>query len=240
MALTDRVASDDADVDLVRSEDAAADRRKLRRSNQLRVVLPLTFVWAVGALVLWSTLRIGSIDDAQLLLDPTSVAGLPWYTGLISNLGVLAWTVAAVSAAAAARIAELGDRRSAARFLRQAAMLGGVLMLDDLFLLHSSVFPQALGVSKRVILLGYAVLTIAWAIANVVEIRRTRWGLLAAAGFAVAISLGVDQIAPVSDTALVAEDSAKFLGVVAWATYFALTARDIAESVVRQRRSGGA
>jgi len=213
--------------------DQAIDRRSLRRTKQLRVVVPLLVVWLCAGLGLALVLRTGGIDDAQLLLDPAALAGLPWYTGLISNVGVLGWTVAAVAAAAGARVCALGDRPAAARFLRQAALLGGLLTIDDLFLLHSSVFPEAFGVSKRVILIGYLALAGMWVLGNTAEIRRTRWGLLAAAGCALVVSVGIDQFARTQDWALVAEDTAKFLGIAAWATYFTLTSRDIAESILR-------
>jgi hypothetical protein len=230
MALaTPRTTTSELDVDA----DQAIDRRTLRRTKQLRVIVPLVVVWLCAGLGLALVLRTGGIDDAQLLLDPAAIAGLPWYTGLISNLGVLGWTVAAVAAAAGARVCALGDRPSAARFLRQAALLGGLLTIDDLFLLHSSVFPQAFGTSKRVIFIGYLALAGMWVLGNITEIRRTRWGLLAAAGSALAVSVGIDQFAGTQDWALVAEDTAKFLAIAAWATYFTLTARDIAESILR-------
>ena len=77
MALaTRRTTTSERDADA----DQAIDRRTLRRTKQLRVVVPLVVVWLCAGLGLALVLRTGGIDDAQLLLDPAAIAGLPWYT----------------------------------------------------------------------------------------------------------------------------------------------------------------
>ncbi len=193
----------------------------------------LALTWTVGVVVLWLVVGRTELDDAQLLLDPAALAGLPWYTGLISNIGILAWTLATAAAAGAAHVARLGGRHGAARFLRQAAVLSLLLTLDDLFLLHSSAFPKAFGVPKPITLIAYAWCGLAWVVGNRHEVARTRWGLLVAAGAAIATSVAIDRVASTASWTLLAEDGAKFLGVLAWAAYFTLTATDIATSVVK-------
>jgi hypothetical protein len=200
--------------------------------DQVGVLIPLLLVWGGGVIVLWAILGASASDDAQLLLDPAAAAGMPWFTGLISNLGILAWTLGAVAAAAAAHIAHLGSRDRAATFLRHAAIVGGLMTFDDLFQLHSSVFPKVFGIPKAAVLFVYGMGIAAWALTHAIEIVRTRWGLLFAAGVAMSLSIAVDQISTGQDWALLAEDGAKFLGVLSWAAYFTLTARDIASSVI--------
>ncbi|NNK91405.1 MAG: hypothetical protein HKO87_03155 [Acidimicrobiia bacterium] len=207
--------------------------------DQVSVLVPLLLVWGGGVIVLWAILGASASDDAQLLLDPAAAAGMPWFTGLISNIGVLAWTLGAVAAAAAAHIAHLGQRPGAARFLRHAAAVGGLLTFDDLFQLHASVFPKVFGLPKGAVLFIYGVGVAIWALTHAEEIVRTRWGLLFAAGVAMSLSVAVDQLSTGQDWALLAEDGAKFLGILAWAAYFTLTARDIALSVVLEFRDRG-
>ena len=217
---------------------AGSDRRhRVVPADQVSVLIPLLLVWGGGVIVLWAILGASASDDAQLLLDPAAAAGMPWFTGLISNLGILAWTLGAVAAAAAAHIAHLGHRDSAARFLRHAAVVGALLTLDDLFQLHSSVFPKVFGLPKGAVLFVYGVGVAIWALTHAVEIVRTRWGLLFAAGVGMSLSIAVDQLSTGQDWALLAEDGAKFLGILAWAAYFTLTARDIALSVVLELRT---
>jgi len=143
--------------------------------RQLRAALPLLALWPVGTLTLWLALLGDQIPDERLLLDPSTIANLPWYTGLISNLGILAWTVAAVCAAAGAFVASLDSRRHAVRFLTPSAMLSGVLALDDMLRLHSDLLPQTLGVSKLGVLavVLVLVLVLCWYVGHYHKIRRT-------------------------------------------------------------------
>jgi hypothetical protein len=198
------------------------------------MVVPLVIVWGLGVVTITAILASYSLDDTQLLLDPTAVAGLPWYTGLISNLGVLGWTLGAVAAAGAAHVAHLGGRDGAAAFLRQGALLTALLTLDDLFQLHSSALPKLFGVSKVLILAVYALLGLTWVAVHHREVLRTRWLILVGAIAPIGLSVLFDQLGTGTGNWLVVEDAAKFLGVLAWASYFVLTARDIASSVIRE------
>ncbi|NNC79782.1 MAG: hypothetical protein HKN94_06465 [Acidimicrobiales bacterium] len=209
-------------------------RTRREESAQRRMLMPLIAVWGLGALTIAAILATYSLDDTQLLLDPTSVAGLPWYTGLVSNLGVLAWTLGTVAAAGAAHVAHLAGRDAAASFLRQGALLAALLTLDDLFRLHSSALPKLFGVPKLVVLAVYALLGVAWVVVHHREILRTRWVVLVGAVAPIGLSVLFDLLGTGSGNWIVIEDTAKFLGVLAWASYFVLTARDIASSVIRE------
>ncbi len=209
-------------------------RHRVLPQDQVSMLIPLLLVWGGGVVVIWAVLGASASDDAQLLLDPAAAAGMPWFTGLISNLGILAWTVGTVAAGAGAHIAHLGGRASASKYLWHASVLGALLTLDDLFQLHASVFPKVFGVPKAAILFVYGVVVSVWALKHAAEIVRTRWGLLFGAGAAMALSIAVDQISSGQDWALIAEDGAKFLGILGWAAYFVLSVRDIAHSVIAE------
>ena len=118
-----------------------------------------------------------------------------------------------------------------------AAREVALLTLDDLLQLHASVFPKVFGLPKGAVLFVYGLGVAIWALTHAVEIVRTRWGLLFAAGVGMSLSIAVDQLSTGQDWALLAEDGAKFLGILAWAAYFTLTARDIALSVVLELRT---
>ncbi len=207
------------------------DRRTNSRvANGLRPLLPLVAVWLSGAIVLWALIRQEGIPYADLVLDPAQYGRRPWYTGLVSNLGVLGWTTATVASAMGAAAAHRGGRPGAAQYLRAGASLSGLLLLDDLFQLHI-VVPRALGQPKMVFYACYAVLAAWWAVGETKELLRTRWPLLGAAVAALATSVAVDVLADGGEGALVVEDSAKFLGILAWALYFWLTTADIVGSL---------
>ena len=166
--------------------------------------------------------------------------GVPWYTGLVSNLGVLGWTVAASVGFLGAWIAASGGRPGAVSMLRGGALLSSILLLDDLFQIHVVVEPL-FGISKPVVYAAYLVLTGCWALTELSEIRRTRYELLLAAGAAFFTSVVVDQtgrgvIGLSPSVSLLAEDAAKFLGVLAWAQYFAVTSTDVLRSILAELR----
>lgn len=213
----------------------ATHERRQQRSLKERanVAVPLLIAWSVGVLVIAAVASQPSARASELLMDPAFTIGAKWYTGLVSNLGVLAWTVAVVAAFAGSWICELGGRHSAGRFLRRGGVVGAVLLFDDLFMLHAVLLPSEFAIPKPVgqALIGLALL--GWAWAGRTEIRRTHTHLLVAAAAGMAMSYAVDAIwAPLPGDAMnVVEDGAKFLGVLAWATYFVVTARDIAKSV---------
>jgi hypothetical protein len=195
------------------------------------VVLPLVATWTAGSLLLVALAGQDAVPYEDLLLDPNATGRLPWYTGLISSLGVLGWTVAAVAAAAGAWISGQGGREQARQCLGGGALLSVLLLVDDLFQLHV-VVSLGLGLSKVWFYGLYLLLGSWWLAHGRREIRRTRWPLLAAAAVALAGSVGVDQLVPPSLPALVAEDSCKFLGILAWGLYFVCTGRDIARSTL--------
>ncbi len=177
----------------------------------------------------------------ELLLDPNSVNRVPWYTGLVSNLGILCWTTATSTAFFGSWLARYGGRRAASVMLGRGAVLSTILLLDDLFQLHVAVKPL-FGVSKAAVYLAYLIVAAWWVLTQREEIRRTRSELLLASLGAFGGSIVVDQIGaqlPLldADSALLIEDACKFLGVLAWAQYFVLTSSDIVKSIVTELRA---
>lgn len=210
-------------------------RRGFSARQQLRAFAPLLVVWAAGLLVLGVVVARDPGRRAELLLDPTFAGGLPWYVGLVSNLGIVGWCTATVAAAFGAVVARVGGRPSARSFLSGGALLCGLLLLDDLFQLHSAVVNHALGVGKITVVAVYAAGAFAWTASNRSEIARTRWRILAAGGLALAASAAADTVLRSrGGLGLLAEDGPKFLGILAVATYFWLTTGDIVRSVVTQ------
>lgn len=203
-------------------------------------LLPLAGLWLVGLAVIGVLLAQRQVPYEELLLDPNTVNSIPWYTGLVSNLGILGWTTATATGFFGAWVAAFGGRPGAAGMLWRGALLSTTLLLDDLFQLHVAVGP--LGVPKVAVYLAYLVGAGAWIVTQHREIRRTRAELLIAAGLAFGVSILVDQTGgalPVlgQQGALVVEDASKFLGVLAWAEYFVLTSGDIVTSIVKRQRA---
>jgi hypothetical protein len=212
---------------------ASSERRRgFSASQQLEVVAPLVFVWAAGFSILAAVAVRG--DVGELLLDPTYASGGAWYLGAVSQLGILAWTLGSGAAAAASWMAFKTGRIPAAKFLRAGSIAGAVLLLDDLFGVHSGPVAKLTGKS-----LGQALVLLPavwWFVKYRSDILRTRWQVLLCALTGLALSVIIDLLLSPDrlDYAVLAEDGPKFLGVLAWATYWVMTGRDIVNSVLAE------
>jgi hypothetical protein len=214
------------------------DRRRARPlREQLRIALPLVPVWLVGVGIM-SVVALG--DDRlvdRLLGDANHVAGIEWYVGAGTHLVVLAWAVAAVSAAWGAWVARRVGRASACRFLRAGALITLYVLADDLLQIHSVVLPALTGMAKPTAQLLIVIVVAGWLLQYRADLARTRWAVLVGAGIALASSVGIDVFAGWGSPRLqlVAEDGAKLLGALGWATYFVVTTADIVASIISSR-----
>jgi hypothetical protein len=166
--------------------------------------------------------RQGGVGVDFLLRDPAAVAKLPFYVGLLSNLGVLLWAAAAgmLGLTCLAVRAREGWGREAAFF----AGLGGLTALlaaDDLFMLHEDAYRRVLPGPEHVVL-GLEMLLLGAFVARFrARIASTAWLPLAAALGLLGLSAGVDLLESVLAAPLLLEDGAKLVGIAAWAYYAA-------------------
>lgn len=210
-------------------------RRGFSSREQLATLAPLLAVWAVGIGVLALVLLRDADERAALFLDPNHVARLPWWVGTYAQAGAAIWAIALTSAAFGWMLVRTAGRPAATRFLGGGAAVCALMLSDSILHLHTAVLPKFLHLPKLVILVAYGVGVLAWLGTNVAEILRTRWQVLAAALFALGSSILIDAaLSPVDGIGVLIEDAPKFLGTLGMATYFAVTTRDIARSVVRR------
>jgi len=210
-----------------------ADRRRaLPLRKQLQPIAPLLVAWAVAGTVVAIAGAQRSIPVQTLFLDPQAIGDAPWYAGLLSNVGILCWTVAVVAAAGGGWVAAQTNRPSAATFLRSGALATAILLIDDLLLLHSTGLPRLIGTPKLVNIAFVIAPSALWAVTQRNEILRTRRTILFAAVLALAVSVVADRLVRDAASGPIIEDGAKLFGIVAWMLYFVLTSRDIARSTI--------
>lgn len=214
-------------------------RAYARNSDRLRSLRPLVLSWLGGLAILAGVGIQDAVPVRDLFMDATYLGGRSWYVGMVAALGVLAWTVSVCGCAAASFVSRLGGRDNAASAFRGGALLFTLLLLDDLFLFHATLLPQTLGIPKLIVLGVYAGLAVWWLATAKSEIMRTRWELLAAASLAFAMSLAVEAFWYGEDVGVrvVAEDGAKFMGVLALAAWSVSSASDLIRSVVTTNHS---
>lgn len=218
-----------------------AERRRRRAlRHQIPSATPLLAAWVVAGSVLAVVAAQRSVALETLFLDAAYLAGEPWYTGVLSSVGVLGWTAATVAALGGGWVAAQTGRPSAASFLRAGAVVSAILLADDLLQLHADLMAFT-GLPKGIRQLLVVAPAGLWLVRYAGEIARTRWVVLAGALGGFAVSLVVDALAPDGSTVgLFAEDSTKLLGVLAWAQYLILTSVDIVRSTIRDAAAGRA
>lgn len=167
--------------------------------------------------VLLASFLISRIVDhslEELSQDATETLGAPAYLGLLSTLGAIAWSIGL----GACVLGWIGTGAS----VRSPFLWGGVLTLaalaDDGFRLHESYYPTV-GVGEKLLAVLYAAAGIAYVWRFRSFLRQHGAVLFAAAIVLLVLSLATDQLLE-EDAPWLAEEGAKFIGIVAWALYF--------------------
>ena len=195
--------------------------------------------WGIGFGILAVVALQDSVPPEDLLMDRTTAGRQPWYFGFVTALGILAWTVTVCSCAFTTWTAHFSRRLAARNAFAAAACLFAFLLFDDLFRLHSDVFPSLFSVSKHAVMATYLFGTAAWTLVSWRELQRTRFELLIAALVGLGGSLLYDMFYSGADTGtrVLIEDGLKFLGLVALATWATATAADISRAAIVARQT---
>lgn len=228
-------------IDPVRERPPASPASEPAAPHASGTVLAATFA---AALAILSLVGLGgALEDRSLgffTRDPayaTSLEGCDEascaYAGVLSNVGVLVMSAAALVAAIAAYLTP--PRTVRRRLLGASAALSVLVLADDLFLLHDAVLAYAHPQGQRAMLLVLGGCALAYVLAFRDQLPRTLPVLLIVCAVTFGTSLAVDQA--LDDPPRLVEDGAKFLGIVSWALWVVLVARP---SLVAARRAAWA
>lgn len=178
---------------------------------------------------------VKGIPGATFMRDPVQVMGAPFYTGLVSNVGILIWCAGAVMALfAGATSPRTPERRELRRFLLWSGGLTVGVMIDDLFILHDKILPDIFHTYEQVFYFVY----LPAAAAYIIRFRRLIFGpdlsLLILAAVFMGISLVMDQCTMFEEIFgrmiipenFLIEDGAKLLSQVTWMGYLARRSAD--------------
>lgn len=160
------------------------------------------------------------------------------YDGMMSNLGILIWwSTASVTAFTFLLLTQSSRDTKAVYSFAAATVFTAWLALDDLFMLHESVFPL-LGVSQYMTYLVYGGLVFGYLyFARSTILARFPLAALTAVGF-LAASAGVDVLAdgsfgPLTQylksnprIELLLDDGSKFMGIGVWLILHLFASRD--------------
>ncbi|MBO6607593.1 hypothetical protein [Psychroserpens sp.] len=175
----------------------------------------------IGAIFLFHAVE--QVPLKVLTRDIVSTGDLPVYIGLLSQLGIFIWAATAAICLFASQVLHSKGNQ---RYLIIASAISLYLGIDDAFLLHESVFP-AIGIHQKIVIASYGLLMAVFLWNYRKTILSTDYLLMAIAFICFATSILIDNLfwkrSPLITNLL--EDGAKFVGLVAWITYFARTAK---------------
>ena len=190
----------------------------------------------------WRTFPVTFIPSSLLLLlvglqdfipistlaeDITTLAGVPLYTGALSQIGIVLWAITGGICFFSVYIARDNREQESLRlFLLLCGCLTAFLMVDDLFRVHERVLPVLFSIPQAASQGAYAAMTLALMLAfrKVILGNDTLFLFLAAIFFALSLT---DEFLPLIRplahfTAITAgffESGCKLLGIVSWLAY---------------------
>ncbi|MBI5943336.1 MAG: hypothetical protein HY864_03130 [Chloroflexi bacterium] len=191
-----------------------------RQFHSLRNVLIFLQIPAglIMLLVLFLKLRF-DIDTSDLTQDPNSVAGQPFYIGLISNLGVIFWGASAAVSIFAGLIGK-SKAPSAASFLIYSGIFSALLLLDDLLQLHEGFFQYDLHIPEELVLALYSAIAILIYFRHRKFILPSQYFILLSSLMFFGFSLSVDTFLDDIPGENLLEDGSKFIGILTWFGYY--------------------
>jgi hypothetical protein len=192
------------------------------------MAMALVFMVSALALAVVFFFHFGhGVSFGHLTRDPTAVMEAPFYTGFLSQFGIIFWSATASICLFSGVVASplLSAEK---KFLYASGLFILLLAIDDLFLLHEGLFPQHLGIPEMVVYAAYAVITLVYVWRFLPIILKTNYLLFGLAFFFFGLSIGIDLFDPVAgDVGYLIEDTPKFMGILTWLAYFSLVSINI-------------
>ncbi|MBT0585610.1 hypothetical protein [Alteromonas oceanisediminis] len=190
----------------------------------------------MGTLLFLTTVYFFSVSRKipfeLLVRDTNAISQLPFYFGSLSTIGIILWAMTASVCFITATVLLTGSRsgNQSCFFFICAGLLSSLLLVDDAFMLHESVFPRFLLISNSIVLGIYALSALLF----FTLFFRFMWQRsivpLMVSGTCLALSIIFDKVhdnhlfdaVGISGHQIpfLLEDGFKLLGIVGWFGYF--------------------
>ncbi len=195
--------------------------------NQFKTTGPILAVVYIILLSVLISIAIISIKfDITVDLftrDPAALFDASPFIGVISNIGILFWCSTATVCFFSSTLQVTHGSKIVAKFLIYSGLLTSLLLFDDLFMLHETVFPDILHIPEKVVYLVYLVLVISYFIKFRDSILQTEYVVLFLACTFFGLSVISDVLLPQEGMEFLIEDGFKLFGIVTWFIYFSRT-----------------
>lgn len=205
---------------------------KLR--TQLKSLFPILIglyipMLIVVAMIVLVGLQL-SIPMADLTRDPSATTGDSPFIGVLSNLGVLFWCASvAICLFSFALLQKTGNIGKFSSFFLFGGLISLILLLDDLFLFHETVFPLYLRIPEKLVFLSYGLMILGYITRFRKLIMKTNVIFLIFAFGLFGLSIGIDLLE--LKISILFEDGSKLFGIVSWFGYFAITGFQVVKQI---------
>jgi hypothetical protein len=199
--------------------------QKNRLIITMLVVYVLTFVVLVGVAVLSA---ITGRPVWFFTSDPFVLGHLPFYAGILSNIGILLWcSTAAICFFSALTLENKVHTGHWKQFLWTSGFLTSLLLFDDLFQLHRIFYLKYMRLTTVLVYFTYGLFVVYYLNRFKKQIWQTDYLLLVLAlgFFALAVVFDTMSLLPRGGTA--SSDGLKLFGIVSWFTYFVRTCAQV-------------
>jgi hypothetical protein len=193
--------------------------------EQVKNIIPIFLISLAvslgGAAATVLTARLTGNPIWRLAKDPAQVVGYEPYIGMLSNWAVLLWFASAVICLFTEILLRKGGAALRPRlFMLASGTLSLTLALDDFFLLHDVILPEALNMRESSFYLMYFVITILYILFFLREIQRKEYILFCISFLLLFYSRGFPFLLPFLREYKTAGDMLKYFGIVFWLAFF--------------------
>ena len=201
-----------------------------------KLYIPIVILFLIVIVVCYFNkigISVFTRDPAVIASDPKIIPLIDPkhnpFIGIISQIGILFWCItASFCLFCSAAISHKKDiYLNLISFLRHFGYLTSFLLLDDLLMLHESIFPELLKIPEEVTYSCYAFVGIWGLIKFRKTIMQTEWIILLLSFSWFFCSIFIDLLAEVLSFSnnwqhlqYLLEDGFKLLGIVSWFYYF--------------------
>lgn len=195
---------------------------KIRASwSSIRLVFVVSAFLIGGVL----SLHFWRGTSIQLLTkDITTAAGVPFYYGFLSQIGILFWAgTVTVCLLSFSLCSNAVGHRTLRKFFLASALLTAMLGLDDLFLAHEVILQKHIGIPEAVTFSTYGALVVLYFLKFYPIILKTAYIPLISSLFFFSLSILLDiGFIPVSSDSYqyLLEDGTKIIGILSWLVYY--------------------
>ncbi len=181
------------------------------------------FLTSIAFVVVYLYCMKTGVKGSNFIADIQASSGVPFYTGILSNIGILLW---AFTTAICFYSSLLVRDRHKTQFLVFSGMFSLCFLLDDFFLIHEQVLPVYVGFPEKTMYIVYLVFLIGYVSYFKKLLLKTNCLLF----FFIWVWFGMSSFADVlpeffnvEHYVYYVEEAFKAFGILTWFAYFSTT-----------------